>query len=76
MVNTRKLLLKLLLKILKMWSGSKMGKTVADVEDQINELLDLGEPLSYQEVCELHRLSVKLGEYNVHNQNGWEYDFE
>ena len=64
------------LKILKMWSGSKMGKTVEDIEDQINALLDLGEPLSYQEVCELHRLSVKLGEYNVHNQNGWEYDFE
>lgn len=53
-----------------------MGKTVEDVEDQINALLDLGEPLSYQEVYELHRLSVKLGEYNVHNQNGWEYDFE
>ena len=53
-----------------------MGKTLEDVEGRIYELLDLGESLSYQEVCELHRLSVKLGEYIVHNQNGWEYDFE
>ena len=53
-----------------------MGKTVEDVEGRIHELLDSGEPLSYQEVCELYRLSVKLGEYNVHNQNEWEYDFE
>ena len=53
-----------------------MGKTVEDVGVRINDLLDLGESLSYQEVCELHRLSVKLGEYNVHNQNEWEYDFE
>lgn len=53
-----------------------MGKTVEDVECRIRDLLDSEEPLSYQEVCELHRLSVKLGEYSVHNQNGWEYDFE
>ena len=53
-----------------------MSKTVEDIEDRINVLLDSGEPLSYQEVCELHRLSVKLGEYNVYNQNGLEYDFE
>ena len=53
-----------------------MGKTVEDVEARIYELMDSGEPLSYQEICELHRLSVKLGEYNVNNQNGWEYDFE
>ena len=53
-----------------------MGKTLEDIEGRIYELLDLGESLSYQEVYELHRLSVKLGEYNVHNQNGWEYDFE
>ena len=53
-----------------------MSKTVEDIEDRINALLDSEEPLSYQEVCELYRLSVKLGEYNVHNQNGWEYDFE
>ena len=53
-----------------------MGKTVEDVEDRIHVLLDSEDPLSYQEVCELHRLSVKLGEYNVHNKNGWEYDFE
>lgn len=53
-----------------------MGKTVEDVEGRIYELLDSAYPLSYQEVCELHRLSVKLGEYSVHNQNGWEYDFE
>lgn len=53
-----------------------MVKTVEDVEDRIYDLLDSGEPLSYQEAYELHRLSVKLGEYNVYNQNGWEYDFE
>ena len=53
-----------------------MGKTVEDIEARIYELLDFGESLSYQGVCELHRLSVKLGEYYVHNQNGWEYDFE
>ena len=53
-----------------------MSKTLEDVEGRIYELLDLGESLSYQEVYELHRLSVKLGEYYVHNQNGWEYDFE
>lgn len=53
-----------------------MSKTVEDVEDRIYDLLGSGEPLSYQEVCELHILSVKLGEYNFHNQNGWEYDFE
>lgn len=53
-----------------------MGKTVEDVEDRVDQLLGSGEPLSYQEVCELHILSVKLGEYNVHNHNGLEYDFE
>ena len=53
-----------------------MSKTVEDVECRIDQLMGSGEPLSYQEVCELHILSVKLGEYSVYNQNGWEYDFE
>lgn len=53
-----------------------MSKTVEDVECRIRDLLDSGGPLSYQEVCELHRLSLQLGEYNVYNQNGWEYNFE
>ena len=53
-----------------------MVKTVEDVECRIRDLLDSEEPLSYQEICELHGLSVQLGEYYVYNENGWEYNFE
>lgn len=53
-----------------------MSKTVEDVEKLVDQLLDSEEPLSNNEVYKLHRLSVQLGEYNVYNQNGWEYDFE
>lgn len=53
-----------------------MSKTVEDVENRVDQLLDSEEPLSSKEVYELYLLSVQLGEYNVHNQNGWEYNFE
>lgn len=53
-----------------------MSKTVEDIENRVDKLLDSAEPLSHREIYELYRLSIQLGQYSVYNENGWDYEFE
>ena len=45
---------------------------VEDMEIELNDLLESGDPLSVQEVFSVSRLSFKLGMISVYKENGWD----
>ena len=53
-----------------------MSKYVEDLENELYDLLNLGEPLSCSEVQRVSDLSYELGKISVYNTNGWEYESE